>query len=52
MTERRANRIVYCDKCQRAILGVYSVDCSGARTVRLCRGCAADPRKIPTAEAP
>lgn len=54
MTEIRSNRVVYCDKCDRAIVGGrYMVDCSGPRTIRLCRGCATpDARKIPTAGAP
>jgi len=53
MTEHTATRVVYCDRCDRAIVGGrYFVDCSGPRTVRLCRGCAADPRKLPTASEP
>lgn len=35
MTETRSNRVVYCDRCNRAIVGGrYFVDCTGARPHR------------------
>ena len=53
MTEMKSNRVVHCDRCDRAIVGgTYVVDCSGATTRRYCRGCVPDARKVPTAEAP
>ena len=47
MTEHIATRVVYCDKCDRAIVGGrYMVDCSGPRTIRLCRVCADARRSV------